>query len=167
MQEKTETISDFMISLSDYPSVNHETTLEQAVEMMYRMSMEKGYRWIIVLDDSGKITGFLTLRNVMEAISNLAPKAGGWMGIFTYSRPGFFYWEGVQAIKNTPVKKCVKPLIDVFVQETDFPAQAAEIILNRRITIVPVMNDKGKVVGIVRPVDLLPFFKKLFDNTPG
>lgn len=167
MQEKMEMIKDLMISLEDYPSVSQDTTLEQAVNMMLRMSQDKGYRWLVVMGDKGNIVGFLTLRNIMEAISTLAPKAGGWMGIFTYSRPGFFYWEGVQAIKDTPVKKFIKPMVDVFVQETDYPAQAAEIILNRRVTIVPVTDDQGKVIGIVRPVDLLPFFKKLFDNTPG
>ncbi|MCL6634405.1 MAG: CBS domain-containing protein [Peptococcaceae bacterium] len=166
-QEKKETIRDFMVSLADYPTVHEDATLEQAVNIMYRMAREKGYRWLVVLDGRGGIKGFLTLRNVMEAISNLAPKAGGWMGIFTYSRPGFFYWEGVQAIKDTPVKKCIKPLVDVFVKETDYPAQAAELILNRRITIVPVVDDGGNVVGIVRPVDLLPFFKNLFDHAPA
>lgn len=167
MQEKAETIKDIMVSLADYPNVSQDTTLEQAVNIMYRMSKEKGYRWLVVLDHDGNITGFLTLRNVMEAISTLAPKAGGWMGLFTYSRPGFFYWEGVQSIKDTPVKKFIKPFVDVFVQETGSPATAAEIILNRRVTIVPVVNDRMKVVGIVRPVDLLPFFKKLFDHAPS
>lgn len=167
VQEKTETVKDFMVSLSDYPSVSQDTTLEQAVNIMYRMSKEKGYRWLVVQDDNGNISGFLTLRNVMEAISNLAPKASGWMGIFSYGSPGFFYWEGVQSIKNTPVRKLIQPFVDVFVQETGSPATVAEIILKRRVTIVPVVNDKMKVVGIVRPVDLLPFFKRLFENAPG
>lgn len=165
--QKKETIKDFMVPFADYPSINQNATLEEAVNLMYRISREKGYHWLVVLDDNGKITGFLTLRNVMETISDLAPKAGGWLGIFAYSRPGYFYWEGVQAIKNTPVKKCIRPLVDVHVRETDYPAQAAEIILNRRITIVPVLNDREEVVGIVRPVDLLPFFKNLFDHAPN
>lgn len=131
---------------------------------MDRMAKEKGYRWLVVLDDDENITGFLTLRNAFEAMSNLAPKAGGWLGIFTYNRPGMFYWEGVQLIKDTPLKKSIRPLVDVFVQETDPPAKAAELILNRRITIVPVVDGQNKVVGIVRPVDLLPFIKKLFES---
>ncbi|MHB1043488.1 MAG: CBS domain-containing protein [Eubacteriales bacterium] len=164
--EKTKIIRDYMVPFSDYPTIDQNATLEQAVNMMYVMAKKKGYRWIVVVDEKGKIAGFLTLRNVMEIIGDLAPKAGGWMGMFTYARPGFFYWEGVQAIRNTPVKKCVKPLVDVYAQETDFPSVAAELILNRRITIVPVINDENEVVGIVRPVDLLPFFKNLFDHAP-
>ncbi len=167
MTENMETVKDFMIPFHDYPKINENATLEEAVNTMYRMTREKGYRWLVVLDKGGSIKGFLTLRNVFEAISELAPKAGGWLGVFTYNRPGFFYWEGMQLIKNTPVKKLIKPLIDVSVYETDSPAKAAEIIINRRITILPIMDNQLSVVGIIRPVDLLPFIVNLFDNTPG
>lgn len=167
MEEKEVKIRDLMISLKDYPTLKQDATLEEAVNLMYRMARDKGYRWIVVLDDNDNIAGFLTLRSVMEAISSLAPKAGGWMGAFIYNRPGTFYWDGVQSIKNTPVRKWTQPMVDVFVQEDGYPATAAEIILKRRITIVPVVNDKMKVVGIVRPVDLLPFFKDLFDHAPN
>lgn len=157
MHEKTKAIQDFMISVSDYPTINHSATLEQAVDMMHEMSKKKGYRWIVVLDDNGNLAGFLTLRNVFEAVNNLVPKDSGWMGIYTK----------IQLIKETPLKKCIRPLVNVFVRKTDHPTKAAEIILNHRITIVPVMDDQMNVVGIVRPVDLLPFIKKLFDSAPN
>jgi len=166
MPELAETIKNYMIQFSEYPRINHKATLEEAVNLMYNMSKTKGYRWIVVLDDENKIAGFLTLRSVYETLSNLAPKAGGWLGVFTYTKPGMFYWEGVQLIKDTLLKKCIRPLVDVYVHENDPPSKAGEIILNRRITIVPVINDENDVVGIIRPVDLLPFLKKLFDNAP-
>lgn len=167
MQNKQDRIKDYMIPFSEYPRVYHNETLEHAVKMMHRMANEKGYRWLVVLDDHDKILGFLTLRNVFETIAKLAPKASGFLSIFTYSRPGLFYWEGVQLIKDTPLAKCIRPLVDVYVHEDDIPSKAAEIILNRRITIVPVLDDQMKVVGIVRPVDLLPFITQLFDNAPS
>jgi CBS domain containing-hemolysin-like protein len=162
-----ETVKDFMVSISDYPSIDHNLGLGETVSIMYHMSRAKGYRWLVVLDENKNLVGFLTLRNVMEAISSLAPKAGGWLGIFTYSRPGYFYWEGVQSLQNIPVKKVLQPLVDVRVLENDNPAAAAEIILNRRITIVPVINDRNELVGIIRSVDLLAFFNRLFENAPG
>jgi len=131
------------------------------------VGIEEGYPPMEFRDENKNLVGFLTLRNVMEAISNLAPKAGGWLGIFTYSRPGYFYWEGVQSLQNIPVKKVIQPLVDVRVLENDNPAVAAEIILNRRITIVPVINDRNELVGIIRSVDLLAFFNQLFENAPG
>lgn len=166
MHEEQDRIKDYMIPFSDYPSVSQKMTLEEAVNLIHRMVKDKGYRWLLVLDGNNNITGFLTLRSIFEAMSTLAPKAGGWLGIFTYNRPGMFYWEGIRSIRDTPLEKLIKPLVDVHVQETDPPSKAAELILNRRITIVPVMDDRNKIVGIVRPVDLLPFIKKLFESVP-
>ncbi|MFZ5647726.1 MAG: HPP family protein [Bacillota bacterium] len=165
-EAKKEILKHYMIPFSEYPSIKQDSTLKEAVKMMFRMSKEKGYRWLVVMDDNNNITGFLTLRNILEAISNLAPKAGGWVGIFTFNRPGFFYWKGVNLIKDTPIKKCIRPLVDVFVHETDHPSKAAELIINRRITIIPVLDVHDKVAGIVRPVDLLPFIDQLFEEPP-
>lgn len=166
MTEFTEAIKDLMIPISDYPTINQNATLQQAVNMMYRMTKAKGYRWIIALDDNSNLVGFLTLRNVMEGINNFGPKAGGWLGVLNYGKPGLFFWEGIQAIKDTPVKKLIRPLVDVYVKETDHPSKAAEIIFNRRVTIVPVVSEKEELVGILRLVDLLPFLNNLFENAP-
>lgn len=156
MGVETKTIREFMIPLEDYPAINHNETLEKAVDLMYEMSQKKGYRWLIVIDDNDNLMGFLTLRNVFEAINMLVPKEGGWMSISTK----------VSIIKEIPLKKCIKPLVNVSVLETDPPTKAAELILNRRITIIPVINQQRTVVGIIRPVDLLPFIRKLFKNIP-
>lgn len=156
-----EQVKDLMIPITDYPTLNKSATIHQAVELMEKMSRAKGYRWVVVLEDDGSIAGFLTLRNIFEALSNLAPKAGGWLGI-SFNRPDASFWEGVQLVKNTPVKKLIRPVVDVFVLESDLPAKAAEIILKKRINILPVVDSHLKVVGIVRPVDFLPFYRRLF-----
>jgi CBS domain-containing protein len=67
-------------------------------------------------------------------------------------------------MKDTPVTKFVRPVVDAFVLENDPPSRAVEIIIKRKITIVPVLDSDLKVVGIVRPVDLLPFIIKLFET---
>lgn len=167
MQGKAETIKDFMVPFTDYPRLNHNATLQDAIEIMYTMSREKGYRWIVVLDDNNKIAGFLTLRTVFESIHKLGSEAGNKLNIFGYAPHDTFFWEGIQSIKDTPLKKCLRPLVDVSIKDDEYPAKAAEVIIKRKITIVPVVNDQNEVVGIIRPVDLLPFIKNLFDNAPG
>lgn len=148
-------IRDYMISLADYPTINVNKTLGEAVKIMSNMSREKGYRWIIVLDDDGNLVGFLTLRNVFEAISNLVPESGNWMGIYTKA----------QLIKHTPLSQCIRPLVNIAVNENDHPVKAADIILKHRITIVPVLNERSEVLGIIRPVDIMPFINRLFGDT--
>jgi len=147
-------IKDFMISLSDYPTISINKTLGQAVKIMSNMSRENGYRWVIVLDESGKLAGFLTMRNVFECINDLIPELSDWMAIYTKA----------QLIKYTTLDKCIRPLINISVQESEHPVKAADIILKHRITILPVINEQSEVVGIIRPVDIMQFIDKLFND---
>ncbi|MCL6610553.1 MAG: CBS domain-containing protein [Peptococcaceae bacterium] len=163
MQNKVDTVAGFMIPLTDYSTIHKNATLEEAVNLMHASAREKGYRWVLVLDDGGKITGILTLRAVFEALGTLAPRAGGWLGI-SFNRPDLFFWEGLKLIKDTPVTRFVRPVVEVYVMESDPPSRAMEVIMKRRVTIVPVLDKDLKVVGIIRPVDLLPFIKMLFET---
>jgi len=147
-------IQDFMISLSDYPTISINKTLGQAVKIMSNMSREKGYRWVIVLDESGKLAGFLTMRNVFECINDLIPELSDWMAIYTKT----------QLIKHTTLDQCIHPLVNISVLESDHPVKAADIILKHRITILPVINEHSEVVGIIRPVDIMQFIDKLFND---
>jgi len=160
---KIETVEDLMIPLKEYSSIHKNATFEEAVNLMILSAKEKGFRWVLVLDDGGSIVGILTLRAVYEALGTMAPRAGGWLGI-SYNRPELFFWEGLKLIKDTPVTKFVRPLVEAYVLESDPPSKAVEVILKRHITIVPVMSKEMKVVGIIRPVDLLPFIKLLFES---
>ena len=162
MQEKNDQVKDYMIPLSDYSTLNKRATLHDAITIMNESARTKGYRWVIVLDDDGNIAGILTIRNVYDALGSLASKAGGWLGI-SFNRADLFFWDGLKLIKDTPVTKFVQPVVDAFVLENDPPARALETIIRRKITIVPVMDKNLKVVGIIRPVDLLPFIQKLFE----
>ncbi|MCL4441986.1 MAG: CBS domain-containing protein [Firmicutes bacterium] len=157
-------VSALMIPISDYPTLGNRATFEEAINLMYSSSKDKGYRWVLVMGDEGKITGILTLRAVLEALGSLATKSGGWLGI-SFNRPEVFFWDGLKLIKDNPVTKYVRSVVDAYVMENDPPARAMELILKRKITIVPVLDKNLKVVGIVRPVDLLPFVKKLFDTS--
>jgi CBS domain-containing protein len=163
MQEKADRVQDYMIPLSHYSTLSRRATFEEAVKMMNESAKEKGFRWVLVLDDDQKIVGILTLRSVYDALGSLASKAGGWLGI-SFNNADLFFWDGLKLMKDTPVTKFVRPVVDAFVLENDPPSRAVEIIIKRKITIVPVLDSDLKVVGIVRPVDLLPFIIKLFET---
>lgn len=162
MEVKMDRVSDLMIPLTHYSTIHKNATFEEAVNLMIQSAKDKGFRWVLVLDEKESIVGILTLRAVFEALGTLAPRAGGWLGI-SFNRPELFFWEGLKLIKDTPVTKFVRPVVDAYVMETDPPSRAVEIILKRHITIAPVLDSNMKVVGIIRPVDLLPFIKMLFE----
>ncbi|GBF33533.1 hypothetical protein DCCM_2635 [Desulfocucumis palustris] len=160
------TVKNFMVSFADYPCINQNESLERAVNILCALAGEKGYRWLTALDDEGNISGFLTLRMVLESISNINSKPGKWLGFLGGACHGPSGGAGLEHIKNAPVKKYMRPLTQISVRETDSPVQAAEIIINCRISILPVRDKRNKIVGIVRPVDILPFINDLFNDAP-
>ncbi len=164
MLRKMDSVKDLMIPLSDYSTIKQSATLEEAVDLMYHSIKEKGYRTLAVLDDGGTIVGFLTSRAAFEALGKLAPKAGGWLGI-SFNQPELFFWDGLKLIKDTPVKKLLRPVVDAYVRENDYPSKAVEMILKRGVTLLPVLDEQDKMVGVIRANDLLPFIKKLFESS--
>jgi CBS-domain-containing membrane protein len=158
-----DSVRDLMIPLNEYSNIDQNATLEEAVDLMYRSIYEKGYRTLAVLDGGGNVIGFLTSRAVFEALGKLAPKAGGWLGI-SFNRPELFFWDGLKLIKDTPVKKLLRPVVDAYVREGDYPSRAVEMILKRGVTLLPVLDERDKMTGVIRSVDLLPFIKKLFTS---
>lgn len=158
-----DSLHEFMIPLSDYLTISENATLEEAVDLMHHSVLEKGHRTMAVLDGKGSIIGFLTSRAVFEALGKLAPKAGGWLGI-SFNQPELFFWDGLKLVKDTPVKKVLRPVVDAYVRETDYPAKALEMVLKKGVTILPVLDDREQIIGVVRSLDLLPFVKKLFET---
>ncbi len=161
---KGKTVKNFMVPFAEYPCINQNDSLERAVNLLGKLAGEKGYRWLTVLDDEGNISGFLTLRVVLESINSLNSKPGKWLGLLVDASRNRLGGTGLKQIKKAPVKKYMRPLMQVSVLETDDPAQAAEIIINCRISILPVRDKRNKIVGIVRPVDILPFIQYLFSD---
>lgn len=163
MERKMDSVGDLMIPLSDYSTVNENATLEEAVELMYHSIIERGHRTMAVIDDSGKVVGFLTTRAVFEALGKLAPKAGGWLGI-SFNRPEIFFWDALKLVKDTPVKKVMRPVVAACVRDTDYPSKAVEMVLKHGVTILPVVDEHKEIIGFARASDLLPFVKKLFES---
>jgi len=163
MQKKMDSVKDLMIPLSDYSTINDNATLEETVNLMDRSIRERGHRTLMVLDGGGGVVGFLTTRAVFEALGKLAPKAGGWLGI-SFNRPELFFWDGLKLIKDTRVKKVMRPVVDAYVREADYPAKAVEMILKRGVTILPVLDEQERITGVIRALDLLPFVKRLFES---
>ena len=168
MPKHAKTIGEYMVPFEDYQRVTYDTTLHEALNIIAKEHDEKGYQWVIVLNENNEIDGFLTLRNIFEAVSNLALSASGMFSILTnLSRDDMFYLEGVQLIKDTPLKKAVMSLNNkISVHVDDAPGIAAVLMLRHHITIIPIRDNQDKIIGMVRPIDLLPYIQELFDHAP-
>jgi len=80
---------------------------------------------VAVIDDAGIVAGMFTERDVLEkfALSGRDPKA-------------------------TPVRELMSPMVEMATEETT-PAEALRVMLERHYRHMPVVDDHGKVLGIL------------------
>ncbi|AVB76751.1 CBS domain-containing protein [Methanococcus maripaludis] len=66
--------------------------------------------------------------------------------------------------KNIPIKDIMSPIEDVIVVNKNEPArEAVTKIVEYKVISIPVLNDDGQVVGIVRNCDITKTLSKLYD----
>lgn len=157
-------VKHIMIPISKYTIVNSNMSVGGAIEKLKESFssrstekiMETGHRSVLVLDDRAKVEGFLTIRDLMEAMMPgylKAPKPSMADSI-EYSP---MFWAGmfeteIKTLSNKKVKEVMSPApvnisADANIMET------AYMMLKNNIRRLVVEDNRG-VVGIVREQDL-------------
>lgn len=121
-------IKDWMTK--DVITVDPETSMMRAAKLM----KEKGVRRLPVVDEKGKIVGMLSDRDVKEASPSKAT---------TLDVHELYYLLSEIKVKNimTP-----NPLT---IRETDTVVKCAAIMHDKKISGLPVLNEKDELVGIM------------------
>jgi acetoin utilization protein AcuB len=121
-------IKDWMTK--DVITVDPEASMMRAAKLM----KEKGIRRLPVVDEKGKIVGMLSDRDVKEASPSKAT---------TLDVHELYYLLSEIKVKNimTP-----SPLT---IRETDTVVKCAAIMHDKKISGLPVLNDKDELVGIM------------------
>jgi CBS domain-containing protein len=118
--------------------------------------METGHRSVLVLDDHGEVEGFLTIKDLMEALMPgylKAPKPSMADSI-VYSP---MFWTGMfesemKALSKRKVREVMSAVPRSIKAEANIMETAYMMLHNnvRRL----IVEDEGNVVGIVREQDL-------------
>jgi CBS domain-containing protein len=96
-------------------------TVEEAIQVM----MEKDVGAVTVIDEQGVVAGMFTERDVLAK----------------------FALSGRDA-KTTPVRELMSPMVEMATDETT-PAEAFKVMLERHYRHLPVVDEQGKVLGIL------------------
>lgn len=96
-------------------------TVADAVQLM----IDNNAGAVAVVDDQGIVAGMFTERDVLEK----------------------FALSGRDA-KTTPVRDLMSPMVEMATEETT-PAEALRVMLERHYRHLPVVDDTGKVLGIL------------------
>jgi len=156
------TVSEIMVSLSEYPYVYDDDTLKDAIIVLKRHRMREGIDWhrsVLVFSRTQKVqgeerlVGILTIRDVLNAIrknkalsENRELLAMGWA----------YFYRRDPLLESMVVKvgSAVRPLVKAYAQAEDSVTKAIEVMMAQKVNLVPVFRNK-RVVGIVRAIDIL------------
>ena len=96
-----------------------------SVEDAIRTMMDKDVGACAVIDEHGIVAGMFTERDILAK----------------------FALSG-RAAKETPVRELMSPMVEMATEETT-PAEAFKVMLERHYRHLPVVDDHGKVLGVL------------------
>ncbi len=100
-------------------------SVSASVDDAIRTMLDKDVGAVAVIDEQGIVAGMFTERDILSkfALSGRDPK-------------------------TTPVHELMSPMVEMATEETT-PAEAFKVMLERHYRHLPVVNEQGKVLGIL------------------
>ncbi|MFP4322464.1 MAG: CBS domain-containing protein [Anaerolineales bacterium] len=138
---KNEYVKDWMTPQTI--TIHEEATLPDAHELM----KEYGIRRLPVVDGNGKLKGIISQTDVREA----QPSDATSLSIYELN----------YLLAKLRVKKVMTANVSTVMAESSV-ADAARIMLEQKIGGLPVVDDKGKLVGIITESDVFRMVVKLY-----
>jgi predicted transcriptional regulator len=156
-----------MIPIGDYPSINPESTIKEAIEKMEQSQLEVDGRAslprvLLVLEITGELVGTVRRRDIMRGLEpkHLVTQPLNYRKkLFDVSiDPNLSELsyeamvKGIHEQANKPVRSIMRP-IQIALDFSDHIIKGVYEMVGYGMTLLPVMKD-GKVVGVVRSVEL-------------
>lgn len=160
------TVRDFYIHLERYPHLRTDTSVCEAIQLIFQMLKENDkFRTILIHDEENHLHGYLTLRDLIRALgpSYMHKSAPNYKGnqpfqeVETDISALSMIWQ--ESFKETVMKEAEKPVSDVMtlVEESvtlDAPfAKVITLMLVEDVVVLPVVQDE-LVIGAVQLVDV-------------
>lgn len=131
----------------DLSSVDHQTSVGATV----RLLENSGLSALPVVDDEGRVVGIISEQDIIRAILpeyvGMLPSSSFLPGLNQLARR-------FEEIKDLPVDRFMSKEV-VTCHPDDADLHAADVLLRRGWRQIPVVDEKGRLVGAVRRIDIL------------
>jgi CBS domain-containing protein len=137
-------IREIMVDVFEYPHIPYWFSLRQAAGIVRNtlLAGEKPVHPLVVLvfDEKYNLVGMANLREILKGLEPL----WGAMGAAAPDAAG-----GGRPIAEAPIATVMRPAT-AFVEPEATVADAARLILEHGLELVPVLEDRKKLIGVVR-----------------
>ena len=130
---KQERVKDWMSS--DVVTVERETNLPEVHQIMVSANIRR----LPVVDDSGKLLGIITLGDMRAAQPSPATSLG--------------IWERNYLLSNLTAER-IMTSDPVTISPEQTIGEAAQMMLDKRVSGLPVIDDDGAICGIITESDI-------------
>jgi CBS domain-containing protein len=138
-------VKDLMVPIRDF--LKPDSTIREAVNLLKtaaRGEQRMGVMGLPVFDDSGKLVGMLSMTDILRAVY---PSYMSMMNL------GDFAWDGMlESLAAQARDKKVGEFMSrdiVTVNDNEPLMECVDLILKKRVRRMPVLDKKGKVVGMI------------------
>jgi CBS domain-containing protein len=131
----------------DLSSLEKDTPLRQAI----RFLEDSGLSSLPVVDEEGKVVGVISERDIIRA---LLPSYVDMLHSTSFLPSLDQLKKKLEEIGNHPVERYMTREV-VAVQPEDTDLYAADLMLRKGLKQLPVVDREGRLVGVVRRIDLL------------
>jgi CBS domain-containing protein len=156
-------VKDLMIPLRDY--LKPEMTLREAVKILQGATRFEGFagvKGLPVLDPKGSVIGMLSMTDILRAILPV---------YLSMTDLGEFTWDGMlESLAKRAGDKKIREVMthDVLtVREEDPILECVDHIVKKNIRRIPVVNQAGKVTGMIYERDVFLAVTRAMQNNPG
>lgn len=173
--DKEKIVKEIMFDVFGYPHIPYWFTVRNAMDIIKKsfLENEKCVRpmAVLVFDQQYNLMGLVTIRNVLKGLEPKLLKSVTIKdaeiaqmdenGLLNFESKMFF--ASMKELSEKPVSDIMTPVKN-FVSPDDSIIKAGFLMVHQNITILPVLEDGKKLVGVVRMTDV---FKEICSLLPG
>lgn len=138
-----------MVPVSEYSVIEENAMVRDAIKVLTKSFYKDqnggivGHRSLLVTNKKGELVGVVTLRNILKAVLTKFDLPDNYLWIYSVNASG----------ANMPVKGVMRATKVAFVDVEDSLYKAIDLFLTKKVNSLPVV-EKGKLVGIIRTIDI-------------
>ncbi len=156
-------VKDLMIDVFEFPHIPYWFTIRQSIEIIKKTVLEstKCIRPVVILvfDEKYNLLGTLTHINVLKGLEPQFLKPSSKAQVPAEDEVGLaVLWDSLFTAESRTLSE--KPVSDImvpakhFVQPDDTITKAAYLMLRNDLILLPVIENKKKLVGVVRMIEV-------------
>jgi CBS domain-containing protein len=160
---QSKAVKDLMVDVFDFPHIPYWFSIKQAVGVMKKAILEskKCVRPVVILvfDEKYNLVGTLTQIDILKGLEPRFLKPAAKAQVHEEDKAGLsIIWDSLwdkesRELAEKPVSEVMVP-VKFFVEPEDPITKAAYLMLHNDMVLLPVLENKKKLTGVVRMIEV-------------